>query len=340
MPVLAVFRDLKAFEGLKTRVFPAITKDENTKGTIRIWAPGCSTGEETYSLAIVLLEFLDDKAPAFKIQIFGTDANEQGIGKARSGIYPERILQEVSPERLRRFFTEVEQGYRVNKFVRDLCVFAKQNLAEDPPFSRMNLVTCRNLLIYLGPELQRKVLPILHYALKPSGFLFLGNAENVAAFPHLFAPVDKQHRIFTKKAVASRLHYDFSGRHPRDTAITVRATEQSDTLLGLDQQHQADNIVLKNYAPPGVVINENMDVLQFRGAIGPYIELVSGRASLHLLKVARKELVAELRAAVNLAKKNRVTVKRKPVELRRNGQSTSVNISVEPLETSTENPNI
>jgi two-component system CheB/CheR fusion protein len=338
IPVTSFFRDLKAFEVLKTKVFPAITKDKNTKGTIRIWTPGCSTGEETYSLAIVLLEFLDDKTPAFEIQIFGTDANERGIEKARGGIYPERILQEVSPERLRRFFTEVGQGYRVNKFVRDLCVFAKQNLAEDPPFSRMNLVTCRNLLIYLGPELQRKVLPILHYALRPSGFLFLGNAENVAAFPHLFAPVDKRHRIFIKKAVASRLHYDFSGnRHPRDTALTVRATEQSDTLLGLDQQHQADNIVLKNYAPPGVVINENMDVLQFRGAIGPYIELVSGRASLQLLKIARKELVAELRAAVNLARKNRVPVKRKSVELRRNGQSTSVNISVEPLGASTEN---
>ena len=145
IPVTSFFRDLKAFEVLKTKVFPAITKDKNTKGTIRIWAPGCSTGEETYSLAMVLLEFLDDKAPAFEIQIFGTDANERGIEKARSGIYPERILQEVSPERLRRFFTEVEQGYRVNKFVRDLCVFAKQNLAADPPFSRMNLVTCRNL---------------------------------------------------------------------------------------------------------------------------------------------------------------------------------------------------
>ena len=336
IPVTSFFRDLEAFEVLKTKVFPAIAKDKTTKGTIRIWAPGCSTGEETYSLAMALLEFLDDKAPSFKVQLFGTDANDRGIEKARAGIYPERILEHVSPERLRRFFTKVEQGYRVSKSVRDLCVFAKQNLAEDPPFSQMSLVVCRNLLIYLGPELQRKVLPILHYSLRPSGFLFLGNAENVAAFPHLFAPADKKHRIFIKKAVASRLHYDFSGnRHPRDTAVVVRATEQTERALDLDQ-HEADHIVLKNYAPPGLVINENMEVLQFRGAIGPYIGLVPGKASLQLLKIARKDLVATLRAAVNLAKKNGVPVKRKSVELRRNGQSTAVSISVEPLGSSTE----
>ena len=338
IPVTSFFRDLKAFEVLKTKVFPAIARDKTTKGTIRIWAPGCSTGEETYSLAMILLEFLGDKVPAFEVQLFGTDANERGIEKARAGIYPERIAQEVSTERLRRFFTKVEEGYRVSKAVRDVCVFAKQNLAEDPPFSHMNLVACRNLLIYLGPELQRKVLPILHYALRPSGFLFLGNAENVASFSHLFAPADKNHRIFVKKAVASRLHYDFSGnRHPRETAITAKATEQRESPLGLDQQHEADRIVLKNYAPPGVVINENMEILQFRGATGPYIELVPGKASLHLLKLARKEFVAELRAAVSLAKKNHVPVKRKSVEIRRAGQYRSVNISVEPLGSSSEN---
>ncbi len=339
IPVTSFFRDPKAFEVLKTKVFPVIVKDKTNEGTIRIWTPGCSTGEETYSLAMILLEFLGDKASSFELQLFGTDVNEEGIEQARAGIYPQRIAQEVSPERLRRFFTKVEEGYRVSKSVRDLCVFAKQNLVEDPPFSHMNVVACRNLLIYLGPELQRRVLPILHYALRPSGFLFLGNSENVASFPDLFAPVDKKHSIYIKKAVASRLHYGFSAnRYPRETAIIARATDQIEAPLGLDQQHEADRIVLKNYAPPGVVIDENMEVLQFRGAIGPYIELVPGRASLHLLKIARREFVAELRAAVNRAKKNHVTVKRKSVELRRNGQPGSVNISVEPLGSSKENP--
>ncbi|MGH7194524.1 MAG: CheR family methyltransferase [Candidatus Saccharimonadales bacterium] len=181
-------------------------------------------------------------------------------------------LHRVSPERLRRFFTKVDEGYRVSKEVRDLCVFAKHNLADEPPFSNMNLVVCRNLMIYLGPELQRKIVPVLHYALLPPGFLFLGNAESVARFPEFFAPVDKKHKIFVKKAVEGRLHYDFSAnRYPRETRLIVKRPEEAGTVV-LDQQHEADQVILRNYAPPGVVINENMEILQFRGAIGPYIE--------------------------------------------------------------------
>ena len=338
IPVTSFFRDLEAFESLKSKVFPAILKDKSSKGSIRIWAPGCSTGEETYSLAITLLEFLGDRVSTFQIQLFGTDANERGIEKARTGIYPERVAQEVSPERLRRFFTKVEEGYRVSKTVRDLCVFAKQNLAEDPPFSRMNLVACRNLLIYLGPELQRKVVPVLHYALRPSGFLFLGTAESAAGFPELFVPVDKKHKIFVKKAVAGRLRYDFSANlYPRETEVTDRITERNEVNLGREQQREADQIVLRSYAPPGVVVNENIEILQFRGAIGPYVEPAPGRASLHLFKIAKKEFVAELRAAVSQAKKSQTRVKRKSIEFRRNGQPRAVSISVEPLGSSSEN---
>ncbi|HVB55776.1 MAG TPA: chemotaxis protein CheB [Candidatus Acidoferrales bacterium] len=337
IPVTSFFRDLEAFETLKDKVFPAILKDKTNKGNIRIWAPGCSTGEETYSLAIVLLEFLGDRASSFQVQLFGTDVNERGIEKARAGIYQERISQEIMPERLRRFFVKADEGYRVTKGVRDLCVFAKHNLSEDPPFSHMNLVACRNLLIYLGPELQSKVMPILHYALRPSGFLMLGQAESVAAFPDLFDPADKKHKIFAKRAVGTRLHYDFSANlYPRETSIPIEAREQNGISMDLDRQNEADRIVLKKYAPPGVVINENMEVLQFRGAIGPYIEPAPGRASLHLLKIAKKEFVAELRTAVNRAKKNHAQVKRRSVEFRRNGQLKSVNFSVEPLESSNE----
>lgn len=338
IPVTSFFRDLEAFESLKNKVFPAILKDKSSKGSIRIWVPGCSTGEETYSLAILLLEFLGDKASTYQIQLFGTDANERGIEKARAGIYPERVAQEVSPDRLRRFFTKVDEGYRVSKGVRDLCVFAKQNVAEDPPFSRMNLVACRNLLIYLGPELQRRVVPVLHYALRPSGFLFLGNAESVAGFPELFAPVNKKHKIFVKKAVAGRLHHDFAANlYPRETEVTDRTRERNEANLGREQQREADHIVLRSYAPPGVVINEDMEILQFRGATGAYVDPAPGRASLHLLKIAKKEFVAELRAAVERAKKSQTSVKRKAVEFRRNGQSKAVSISVEPLGSSSDN---
>ena len=338
IPVTSFFRDLDAFESLKSKAFPAILKDKSSKKSIRIWVPGCSTGEETYSLAIILLEFLGDKMSSYQIQLFGTDVNERGIEKARAGIYGERIAQEVSPERLRRFFTKVDEGYRVSNGVRDLCVFAKQNLAEDPPFSRMNLVACRNLLIYLGPELQRKVVPILHYALKPFGFLFLGNAESVAGFPELFASIDKKHKIFIKQAVAGKLHYDFSAnRYPRETGVPDRPNRQGEADIGADRQQQADRVVLTAYAPPGVVINENMEILQFRGAIGPYVDPAPGRASLNLLKIAKKEFVAELRTAVNQAKKTQTPVKRKSVEFQRSGQLRSVNISVEPLGSGTDN---
>ncbi|WP_433967054.1 CheR family methyltransferase [Tunturiibacter gelidiferens] len=206
IPVTSFFRDFEAFETLKTQVYPAIVKDKGNKGTIRMWAPGCSTGEETYSLAMTLLEFLGDRASSFKVQIFGTDLNEKGIQKARAGIYRESIVEEISPEHMARFFIKVEEGYRVNKAVRDMCVFARQNLANDPPFSQMNVVACRNLLIYIQPVLQKKIIPILHYALKSSGFLVLGSSESVSAFLNCsqrwtrstrFTPRKPSHRAYT-----------------------------------------------------------------------------------------------------------------------------------------------
>ena len=331
IPVTSFFRDAEALESLKSKVFSAIVKDKTNNATIRIWVPGCSTGEEVYSLAIILLEFLGDRASSYLIQMFGTDVNEKAIEKARAGNYPERISHEVSAERLRRFFTKGGDGYRVGKSIRDLCIFAKQDLAEDPPFSQMNLVSCRNVLIYLGQALQSKVIPILHYALRPSGFLALGNAESVATFTNLFDPVDKKHRIFRKKAVVVRLHHDFSAnRYSRQPADALIAAQEVG-FTGLEQQQEADRVVLTKYSPPGVVINEDMEILQFRGQLGSYVEPASGRASLNLMKIARRELAAELRSAVNQIKRTHSPVKRNGIEFRRHGQLRSVNISVEPL---------
>ncbi len=332
IPVTGFFRDLQVFEVLKSKVFPAILKATSNKGSIRIWAPGCSTGEETYSLAMTLLEFLGEKASSFQIQVFGTDVNERGVERARAGIYGERVAEEVSAERLRRFFTKVEGGYRISKEVRDLCVFAKQNLAEDPPFSQMNLVACRNLMIYLGPALQRKIAPILHYALKPSGFLILGSSESVTAFPSLFSPVDKKHKIFSKKPTANRLHYDFSATHyPREVAVATRAREVTASGAGVDHNHEADRLVLKKYAPAGVVIDSNAEILQFRGQTELYLGPAPGTASLNLLKMAKGGLALELRAAIALAKKKGVTAHRKDVEFRYHAQLRSATITVEPL---------
>ena len=229
---------------------------------------------------------------------------------------------------------KVEHGYRVTKAVRDLCVFARQNIAEDPPFSQMNLLACRNLLIYFGAGLQQKVVPILHYALRSSGFLMLGNSESVAGFPNLFAPVDKKHKIFSKRLAATRLHYDFSTlQHPREGRIPyipVQPTRDAVSRSGLDLQHEADRIVLRNHAPAGLIINAEMEILQFRGRTSPYVEPAPGRASLNLLKMARGALTEELRKVINKAReKGSANVMN--VAFHHNGRAKSINISVERL---------
>lgn len=332
IPVTRFFRDPDAFEVLQKKVYPAILKDKSNHGHIRMWAPGCSTGEETYSLAMSLLEVLGDKDASFQIQAFGTDLSDNGIAKARAGIYSAAIAEDVSPERLRRFFEKIEEGYRVSKAVRDLCVFARQNLADDPPFSQMNLVSCRNLLIYMGTDLQKRVLPILHYALKPSGFLFLGHTESTAFFPHMFAPVDKAEKIFAKRPTAGRVHYDFSTRYRPVETPTLEAMaprRRNPAVNGL--QEEADRIVLKNFVPAGVVINNEMEVLQFRGRTSPYLEPAPGQASLNVLKLARKELSSVLRRLVHSARRRGLPAKKKDVAFRQDGQTYAVDLSVTPV---------
>jgi two-component system, chemotaxis family, CheB/CheR fusion protein len=334
IPVTSFFRDFEAFEALKAQVYPAMVNDKANNGTIRMWAPGCSTGEETYSLAMTLLEYLGDRAATFQVQIFGTDLNENGIQKARTGVYRESIAEEISPERLQRFFMKVEGGYRVNKAVRDMCVFARQNLANDPPFSQMNLVACRNLLIYIQPILQKKIIPILHYALKPSGFLILGGSESVAAFPDMFSTVDKKHKIYAKKAITSRLHYDFVQNHypaaiSRD--ISRKALPQESVKDGFDVLAEADRAVLENYAPVGVVINSAMEVIQFRGETAPYLAPAPGKPSLNLLKLARGGLAVELRTLIGAARKKGGSVRKIGISFEGEGQKRVLNISILPL---------
>lgn len=331
IPVTSFFRDFEAFEALKSQVYPMIVKDKGNQGTIRMWAPGCSTGEETYSLAMTVLEYLGDRAATFQVQIFGTDLNEKGIQKARAGIYSASIAEEISAERMQRFFVKVEEGYRVNKAVRDMCVFARQNLAGDPPFSQMNLVACRNLLIYAQPVLQKKIVPILHYALKPSGFLVLGSSESISTFPDLFSVVDKKHKIYAKNPVASRLHYDFvQSYYPKRSGIEATG-KPSSVESEFDFQADADRVVLKHHAPVGVVINGAMEVVQFRGRTAPYLEPPSGNPSLNILKLARNGLAMELRALISIAKKKGVAVKKNGIDVAIDGTKRLLNLSIEPL---------
>src|SRR5262249_45933255 len=212
--VTTFFRDPDSFVVLQKKVFPSLMKQKRNGEPIRIWVPGCSTGEEVYSIGITLIETLGEMAPTLQCQIFATDISEGAIEKARSGFYPENIKQDISLERLRRFFLKTAEGYRISKPVRDMCIFAKQDLTKDPPFSKLDLISCRNVLIYMGSDLQKKILPIFHYSLKPGGFLMLGSAESPGSFTNLFTMVDKKGRIYSKKQVSRDSRMEYAAARP------------------------------------------------------------------------------------------------------------------------------
>lgn len=329
--VTSFFRDPETFEALKRNVFPALMEKRSAEQPLRIWVPGCSTGEEVYSLAIALLEFLGERASDIPIQIFASDIDDKAIDKARQGIYPEGIRDEAAPGRLQRFFIKTPGGYQISKTTRDICVFAVQNVIKDPPFSRLDLISCRNLMIYLGAVLQKKVLHTFHYALLPGRFLMLGTSETIGSFADLFATVDKKSKIYSKKSVATLPGYDFTTPAHAATLPFADQTSPARAPSTLDLQHEAERLILTAYGPPGVIINQDMQILHFRGQTGPYIEPSPGSASLNLLKMARQDLVMELRAAVHQAIKERSKVRKEGVRIRNGDGYRMVNLQVLPL---------
>ena len=328
--VTSFFREPESFEALKGKVFPQIIEGKTSNTPIRIWAPGCSTGQEAYSLAMALLEFLDDKAVKPAIQIFASDLGDTvSLQRAREGIYPENIEAEVSPDRLRRFFTKEDSKYRVNKALRDLCVFAKHNVTTDPPFSRLDLISCRNLLIYLAATLQKRIIPTLHYALNQTGFLMLGASETVGSFTDLFEIVDLKCRIYAKKLTASRQYPYFNATEY--SAGRERASVRTPAASPADWQHEADRLALGQYAPPGVLVNESFDVLQFRGETGAFLKPAPGEPSHNLLKMAREGLFVVLRSALNECRQNGATVRRRGVRIRGEGVDRQIDLHVMPV---------
>ncbi|MGI8432093.1 MAG: CheR family methyltransferase [Chthoniobacterales bacterium] len=339
--VTSFFRNPEAFDALKRKVFPKLlARREGGDQPMRIWVLGCSTGQEAYSLAMTFAEVAGEDARATKLQIFATDLNEALLEKARHGLYPKSLAQDVSPERLRRFFFEEQGGFRVNKTLREQVVFARQNVMRDPPFSRMDLITCRNLLIYLEPELQKKIFPAFHYALKPDGYLFLGASESIGGFTELFAPADKKQKIFARKPAptpAFRLPLP-SDRAPQSASggrgpePTTREEALPDGLRGeFNAQREADRISVSQFAPPGVLINAEGQVLQFRGATGAYLEPPTGKASFDLLKMASEGLMLPLRAALNKAKRENKPVRREGVRIHKNGSTRTITLQIIPL---------
>jgi two-component system CheB/CheR fusion protein len=332
--VTSFFRDPESFESLKQHVFPVCFHDRAPGSPFRLWVPGCSTGEEVYSLLICLLEYLGENVATTSIQAFGTDLSEPALAQARAALYPESIAADISPERLRRFFVRTEGGYRILKSLRDLCIFARQNVVGDPPFSRMDLISCRNVLIYLDPVLQKKVLPIFHYALNPGGCLMLGSSETVGASVDLFALVDRRNKLYRKKSISHRPHLSFTYREPV-------AERREDTLHpsrrdapGQDPQREADRLVLASYGPPGVIVNDALEILHFRGHTGPYLEPLPGAASLNLLKMAREGLALELRAAIRQVQRGTSRVRKEQVRVSGQEGERRINLDVNLLQAS------
>ena len=327
--VTGFFRDPEVFAALERNVVPAVMRGRDDGSPVRVWVPGCATGEEAYSLAILMLEAADQLSFHRPVQVFGTDLSEEAVERSRAGTYPESISVDVSPERLRRFFTKVEGGYRVVRRVRDSCVFAKANLVSDPPFSRLDLVSCRNVMIYLGAELQRKVMSIFHYSLLPDGYLLLGSSETIGNHGNLFSVVDRKHKIYQKKAVPSRLGVHFDVVTPQLPLGKVRMEEQ--TVSPPNILREADRVVLTRFSPPGVVINEDLEVLQFRGRTSLYLEPPTGVASFNLLKMAREGLLADLRSAILASRKKNEPVRAEGVRVKTNDHTTLVNLEVIPF---------
>jgi two-component system CheB/CheR fusion protein len=307
--VTSFFRNPEAFAALKQLVYPFILQSRtSSSGPIRIWVPGCSSGEETYSHAISLVEFLGEERAEIPIQVFGTDLSEHAIQRARVGVYKENIEADLTPVRLRRFFYRFDGGYQIKKNIRDLCIFSTQNVVSDPPFSHMDLVSCRNVMIYLGQALQKRVIPIFHYALNPTGFLMLGSTEGLlGAGSELFEMIDKKQKIFRKRLVSAPVAFGFSmdkPAHQPTGAQTVAAPKSQETLkIPMELQREADRLLLARYVPPAVLINEHLEILQARGHTASFLELPSGRASLNLLKMARPGLLFELQGAIDEARK-------------------------------------
>jgi two-component system CheB/CheR fusion protein len=323
--VTGFFRDPESFDALAQQVFPSICEGRSPKDPIRIWVPGCASGEETYSIAIALMEYLGERAAPAGVQIFGTDVSEPAIEKARAGIYPVSIAEDVSPERLTRFFVKQDDHYRIAKSIRDLCIFARQDLTRDPPFSRLDLVSCRNLLIYLDVPAQRRVVQVFHYALRSHGFLLLGPSESVGQSADLFEFTEKTHRLYVRKRAP--------GAEPAAARAGARSTATGDTEVAGTPEfdtalRQAEHLLLLRYAPAGVLVDDELNVLHFHGDTGPYLEHVAGPSSLNLRRLAAPQLLMEIDPALREARDKGTEVRREGFSV---GALREVGIQVIPL---------
>jgi two-component system CheB/CheR fusion protein len=322
------FRNPNTFEELG-RLLRDLLAARDSSEPFRVWVPGCATGEEIYSIAICLKELTEELHMSTPMQLFGTDISDSALERARLGVYPDAIGQNVSPERLRRFFVRMGRGYQVSKVIRECCIFARQDVTSDPPFGRIDLISCRNLLIYLDSSLQRRVLPLFHYSLNNEGLLLLGSAESIGSASELFSVVDRQHRIYGRKAVPLRLTLPLNtsgGVTERQEAGRARTT-----FNGIDLQRKADLIVQSKYAPAAVVVDSDLQILHFRGHTGFYLEPPPGEATLNLLRMARENLALPLRRTIQAAARQNYSVREPGIAVEHRGEKRIVNLEVTPI---------
>jgi two-component system CheB/CheR fusion protein len=328
--VTSFFRDPKIFQSLSESVFPALYKARQPSQPIRIWVAGCSSGEESYSIAIALQEFSEHHSTGTQVQIFASDISESAITKARQGIYDKSELGSIPEDLLKKYFTKTPNGYQVNRQIRDMCVFAVHNFLKDPSFSKMDLITCRNVLIYMDTFLQKKALTTFHYALKDTGFLMLGKSETSGPASELFSPFAKNDKIYSRKSVPVRYMHVASARK-EDLAIE-KEKKNAKTEAGLtDFKKSAEAILLSKYTPASVIINEQMDIVHIQGVIAPFLEPSQGKPTFNLLKMAREGLAFELRNAIHKAKTSNATVVKEGVFIEHRGTQSLVNLEVMPL---------
>ncbi len=325
------FRDPGAFETLEKNIIPALFEGKGASDTVRIWVPGCATGEEVYSLAIIVREHMDTLRAAPKVQLFATDIDENALVVARTGRYPEPLLEHVSKARLRRFFTGHDVSYAVNKDIREMCIFSAHSVIKDPPFSRIDLISCRNLLIYFGNEFQARVFPVFHFALRPRGYLFLGTAENVSQFSDLFAPVNNKQRIFQRRDhVTSLLHLPAFAPAGRVIPSTMDEHHVRGVAAG-NLRHAVERRLLERFAPAHVVVNREGDILHYSARTGKYLEPAPGLPNKQLVAMARRGLRLDLRNALREALQTRRQAVREHVSVELDDRVQYVDLIVDPL---------
>ena len=333
--VTSFFRDRESFDALASLVVPEIAASHGGYEPVRAWVPGCSSGEEAYSLAITLIKVLDRQSPPLQLQIFGTDVSQTMIDKARAGFYPDSVASELTPDELMRFFTKVEGGYRVNADLRERCVFARQDVGRDPPFSKLDIVLCRNLLIYLGQPLQRKIISVFHYALNPGGFLVLGRSETIGQQAEFFTVVDGRWKIHKRKpGMIAPGGIEFSARAQPPSLPGTAPTTPRHTPRGpveWDVQGEANRLLLDRFSPPVIIVDDEFRIVRSRGSTSAYVELPSGEATLDVLKMARPGLWAPLKRALTEAREHNAAVKVEGSTFTSDRMAHKVHLEVTPL---------